>query len=227
MSFRPSPSARARLHALKPGQHLCLFYDATDEQIGISVEYIRGGLERGQRVLYVADRATLDRLRETLNGAWVRVDEEISRGALVLLDDSEVYLQTGRFDIDRMMTLLTEAVDQAAVDGFEGLRAAGDMTWLAEDAPGTSDAAGYESRMNDFYAEHRALGLCLYNRQRLGNHLLDAALRTHPTVLIGNHCCGDNPYYEAPEVFLRRQEPQEPFGTRMEHIQALATTPSE
>src|SRR5690349_3005854 len=103
MSFRPSPSSRARLHALRPGQHLCLFYDRRDEQIGISLEYIRGGLHKGERCIYVSDAETLDALRTALVHASIPVDTEIARGALLLLTKDQAHLAGGRFDCESMI----------------------------------------------------------------------------------------------------------------------------
>jgi len=79
--FRPSPSIRACLHALRPGQHLCLFYDRMEEQIGITIEFIRGGLEHGERCLYVSDSDTVAKLRETLHQSSLDAREALERRA--------------------------------------------------------------------------------------------------------------------------------------------------
>lgn len=222
MSFRPSPSSRARLHALRPGQHLCLFYDRQDEQIGISVEYIRGGLHKGERCLYVSDSETLDALRTALRDATIDVDEEIARGALLLLTKEQGHLAGGCFDCESMIAMLADAVQSALQDGFTGLRAAGDMTWLMDDAPGSDHVVEYEAMMNEFYASTSALGLCLYDRQRLHPRALEAALRTHPAVLIGDRCCGENPFYEAPDVFFQRMDARERFNVRLRRVRDLS-----
>ena len=218
MHFRPSPSIRACLHALRPGQHLCLFYDRMEEQIGITIEFIRGGLEHGERCLYVSDSDTVAKLRETLHQSSLDAREALERRAIVLLPKEQAYLAGGRFDVEGMLTMLEAAVDSALTDGFTGLRAAGDMTWLLDEAPGSERAVEYEAMMNEFYKNSRALGLCLYDRQRLHPTALESALRTHPRVLIGDQCCGENPYYESPDVFFKRVDPRERFNWRLRQL---------
>ena len=66
-----------------------------------------------------------------------------------------------------MISMLRRAVEDALSDGFEGFCAAGDMTWLVDDAPGSAELAEYEAPLNHFYATHRALGLCQYNLEQL------------------------------------------------------------
>ena len=45
-----------------------------------------------------------------------------------------------------MISMLGTAVEDALRDGFEGLCAAGDMTWLLDDAPESEEVARYEAR---------------------------------------------------------------------------------
>ena len=218
MGFRPSPSTRARLQALRPGQHLCLFYDQIDEQIGITVEFIRAGLERRERCLYVSDVATIGKLREQLQRSGTDVAAQVEEGALLLVTKDDAYLAGGRFDAEGMIAMLESAVQQALDAGFTGLRAAGDMTWLLDEAAGSERAIEYEAMMNEFYANSRALGLCLYDRQRLHPLALEAALRTHRSVLIGDQCCGENPFYESPDVFFQRIDARERFNWRLRQL---------
>ena len=89
-------------------------------------------------------------------------------------------------------------------DGFEGLCAVGDMTWLLDDAPGSEQLAEYEALLNHFYRHNRALGLCQYNRRRLPDAILDHGLATHPTIRIAGPILLTNPYYELPELARSR-----------------------
>ena len=126
-----------------------------------------------------------------------------------------------------MMTMLEAAADSALTDGFTGLRAAGDMSWLLDEAPGSERAVEYEAMMNEFYGNSRALGLCLYDRQRLHPLALESALRTHPAVMIGDQCSRDNPFYESPDVFFKRVDPRERFNWRLRQVRDRAMTQSE
>lgn len=198
--FRLSQSARLRVRELGPGQHICSFYDLPAEQIGISSEYVQCGLQRREQCLYVSDEAGISLLKDALRAAHVDLDDEIRRGALLLMTKEETYKRTGRFDAAGLQIRLRQAVEDARKHGFERLRAAGDMTWLLDNIPGSDDVVRYEVDLNAFYAETGAIGLCLYDRAQLQPRMLNAAMRTHPIVLMNDRCCGANPYYEAPHV---------------------------
>jgi enoyl-CoA hydratase/carnithine racemase len=88
--------------------------------------------------------------------------------------------------------------------GFNGLCAAGDIVWVLDEAPGTAKPAEYEARLNRFYKEHRALGLCLHNRRTLPAAVLDHGLATHPVVRVEGPILLSNPFYEEPEAAARR-----------------------
>lgn len=50
--------------------------------------------------------------------------------SLVLLTAGETYLKDGIFSTERMLGLLDHTVEQALNDGFAGIRACADMSWV-------------------------------------------------------------------------------------------------
>ena len=149
------------------GDHVCTLFTTPEEQLQAAVEYISGGLSRGERCLYICGEHEIPEFREALKKAGINVDSEEQRGALVLLNKHEAHLKGGSFDPDTMISTLGAAVENALAAGFAGLCAAGDMSWLLDEAPGSERVAEYEARLNQFYKTHRALGLCQYNRNKL------------------------------------------------------------
>jgi hypothetical protein len=186
------------------GDHICTVYASPEEQLAAAIEYIRAGLERGERCLYVCGEHTPDEMRSALAKADVDVAKEENRGALILITKHEGHLLGGTFSPDRMIHMLEQAVKDSLEAGFNGLCAAGDMSWVLDGAPGTGDLAEYESRLNAFYANSRALGLCQYSR-KLPAHILDHCLATHPFVRIDGPIALENPFYEQPEVAIGRR----------------------
>jgi hypothetical protein len=128
------------------------------------------------------------------------VAREEAKGTLILLTKESGHLEGGSFSPSRMISMLRNAVENALKDGFQGLCAAGDMTWLLDDAPGSEQIAEYESLLNHFYRNNRALGLCQYNRRRFPAAILDHGLATHPTIRIAGPILLTNPFYELPEL---------------------------
>jgi len=73
-------------------------------------------------------------------------------------------------------------------DGFQGLRACGDMSWLLDDAPGSGQVVAYEALLNQFFRGLRAAGMCQYDRTRLPVEMIDHAFATHSTAIVnGQH----------------------------------------
>jgi len=180
----------------KQGDHVCTLYSTREEQMAAAVEYIRGGLSRGERCLYVCGEHTPDEFRAGLREAGIDVEAEEARGALILITKHEGHLKGGTFSTDKMIHMLHGAVKDALDAGFAGLCAAGDMSWLLDEAPGSDQIAEYEAKLNAFYPSQRALGLCLYNRAKLPAETLDHSMATHPHVRIAGNILLDNPFYE-------------------------------
>ncbi|HEY6844360.1 MAG TPA: MEDS domain-containing protein [Thermoanaerobaculia bacterium] len=198
MSYSP------RVH-YKQGDHVCTLYSTREEQMAAAVEYIRGGLSRGERCLYVVGEHTPDEFRDGLRQAGIDVEAEEARGALILITKHDGHLKGGTFSTNKMIHMLHAAVKEALDAGFAGLCAAGDMSWLLDEAPGSEQIAEYEAKLNAFYPSQRALGLCLYNRAKLPPETLDHGMATHPHVRIAGNILLDNPFYEPIEDACARK----------------------
>ena len=171
---------------------MCLFYEDTVEQLGAAAHYVMLGLKRHERCLYICDDHTPGELRAELGRIGVNVADVERSGQLVLLTKEHSYIAPGYFDPERMLAVLNSAVEAALDDGYSGLRAAGEMTWV-ESSPGAERLVEYETLMNQFYPNARALGLCQYHCRRLPQWL-DGAVRTHPLVLRGGELCVNHAY---------------------------------
>lgn len=188
----------------KEGDHVCTLFSSPEEQLQAAVEYVRSGLARGERCLYVCCERSVDDFRTELRRRGVEAESEETRGALVLLTKEQGHLCGGTFDPDRMIEMLHAAVKSALDDGFTGLCAAGDMSWILEGAEGTERFAEYEARLNRFYEANHALGLCQYNVRIMPPEVLDQCLATHPVVRVEGPILLSNPFYELPETAMSR-----------------------
>lgn len=205
------------------GDHVCTLYQTPEEQLAAAVQYIREGLSNGERCLYICCEHDVDAFRAALRDRGIDVDGEEKRGALLLRTKHDGHLDGGTFDPNRMIALLEAAVHDALRGGFRGLRAAGDMNWVLDNAPGTERLAEYEARLNGFYASNKALGLCQYNRKTLPSEALDHCIATHKHVAIGGPILLENPFYELPEeAFFRMAKTAEEVAARIRRISAAA-----
>jgi len=148
------------------------------------------------------------------------VDAEEVRGALLLLTKHDGHLKGGCFEPDKMITMLHGAVADALDAGFAGLCAAGDMSWLLDEADGSEKIAQYEARLNEFYPSSRALGLCLYNRSKLPAATLDHSLATHPHVRVDRNILLENPFYEQPAQAAARTSDGSALSGKLEWLKS-------
>lgn len=181
------------------GDHVCTLFSSPDEQIHAASDYIRGGLARGERCLYTCGEHTPGAFRGSLRAAGIDTAAEEKRGSLILITKPEGHLKGGSFKASRTIEMLNGAVRDALKAGFAGLCAAGDMTWLLDEAPDSHEIVEYEALLNHFYASNRALGLCQYNRHRVSAKILDTCLATHRHIRVEGPMILENPFYELPE----------------------------
>lgn len=214
-------SARIQYHQ---GDHVCTLFNDREEQLAAAIEYIRGGLARDERCLYICCEQTADEFRCALRAAGIDTEKEEARGALVLLTKEEGHLKGGTFDPERMITMLRVAVADALAAGFNGLAAAGDMTWLLDEAEGSDRVNEYEARLNAFYPSSRALGLCQYNRNRLASAALDHGIATHPHIRVDGNILLANPFYEPPDEAAVRRSDGGRLRTKLEWLKSAVAS---
>jgi hypothetical protein len=204
------------------GDHACMLYLTPEEQLVAASEYVRGGLERGERCVYVCCEHTPAELRVALRTAGVDAQAEEQRGALILLTKEHSHLEGGSFEPDRMMAMLEQALHDALAAGFKGLRAGGDMVWLLDEAPGCERIAEYEARLNRFYESTQSLGLCLYNLKTMPPALIDHCLATHKYIRIEGPILLTNPFYELPEEAYARVAQADTVHEKLHRLGSMA-----
>jgi len=201
---RTPASLVEQIGRLQHGDHACLFYDNEQDQLPVVCEFIKQGLARMERCLYICDEHSIEEVAAALTAYGIDVAHERERGALQLVPIANAHLIGGCFAAENVQTLVREGVAQALADGFTGLRATGEMTWLQRGVPGADHFFDCESTMNTIYPGSRAIGLCQY-RSGMRADALDGALRTHPHVIVDDRLAA-NVFYEPPEVFAAGDE---------------------
>jgi hypothetical protein len=137
-------------------------------------------------------------MRSYLAAAGLDVAAEVAGGALILSSD-DGHLIGGRFDVDKMIGMLSEAVDQASGDGYAGLWATGDMTWEFGSEKNFAKLLEYEYRLEELFLRHPKLqGICQYHADTLPADVLETALSTHRAFYVNATLSLLNPYYTEP-----------------------------
>lgn len=171
---------------LEPGDHLCCLYETEKEHRTLLMSFLRQGLERGEKVLYVVDdclpETILGYLRDTSTGSGQALDVEpyLARGQLAILIGDDTYVRQGVFGPEGMITLLRAETERALAEGYRALRDIGEMTWALRGQPGSERLMEYEARLNDFLSGSQCLVICQYDRRRFAPEVLLDVLRIHP-----------------------------------------------
>lgn len=185
----------ARMH---PGDHYCGIYRTDDEHRTLIVDFIRHGVERNERMLYIVNIQTAAQLRALLAAADVDVDSLVEKRQLVIVTAKEAYLEGGQFEPEKMLTLLREETDAALAAGYAALRVTGEMTWALAGEPGSERLVEYESRLNEFFPDSKCYAVCQYDHRRFDAEMLLDILHTHPNVLFGKDGFDNSRMYFVP-----------------------------
>ena len=189
------------LEQLTPPDHLCSIYESPEEHLAVAIPFIRIGLDRGEKCIYIADDGTEAAVRDAMYAEGIDVERAISADRLVLETKEAAYLKHGSFDPQWMYTFWADATAAAMRQGYSALRATGETEWVARGAPGIERWIEYESRMTHILAQNNCLALCQYNRRLFPPEVILDVIRTHPTVIYRGVVCR-NMYYVPPDELL-------------------------
>jgi len=144
------------------GTHFCLFYHITDDLIDILVPYFKAGLENNEFCMWVtSEPLSVDDATRALMEAVKEFDTYSKKGQIEILDYSEWYTQSGKFEADTVLQGWVEKERLALKNGFDGLRLTGNTFWLEK-----SDWKAfteYEATVDSVIGNYRMIALCSYS----------------------------------------------------------------
>ncbi len=198
-------------------QHLCLVYESEEEQFAAALPFLKVGLDRGEKCLYVADENTVETTLRHARSLDLDIDDALKNGAFEILGKHESYLKNGTFDPDSMISYFDLATDRAIAAGYSGFRVLGEMSWTLRASLRDERLLEFESKLNTFVASKPATVVCQYNRRLFPPEIIVGVLRTHPLVVYGEDV-NKNPYYVPPEEFLKAEDAQRELDRLLRNI---------
>ena len=201
-------------------EHLCLIYSSRDEQFAALAPFLEIGLERRERVLYIADENSAGSVHDAMRERGIDVDGRSREGMLVIAGKERLYAKRDYFDPDLTIRFLSQEVDEAKAAGSHGLRVIGEMTWALGDDADSGRLIEYELKFNHFLRHSDVTALCQYDLNKFSPELILGVLRTHPLVIYRGDVCR-NPYYVPPEEFLTPSRPALELDRLLANIHAL------
>jgi PAS domain S-box-containing protein len=190
-----------KIKELKPGDHLCCIYKNDREHRALLTPFMRQGLDRGEKIIYVVDAHSAEQILSYLREDGLDVEDYLKNGQLNVLSVDESYMLEGVFDPDGMICLLEKETMRALDEGYSALRLTGEMSWTLRGLPGSERLMEYESKLNTFFSGNKCLAICQYDKRRFESAILLEVLTTHPIAIIGTEVF-DNYYYISPKELL-------------------------
>jgi len=192
----------SQLSVLGVQRHACAFFNSADEEYQALLPFIKEGFDCGHRSFHIVDPELREDHRQRLAGAGIDVEGAERGGQFELRAWADAYLRGGRFEQDRMLALLQEAIDTGRKQGYAMTRLVAHMEWATGDSPGVEDLVEYETRINQMWPRHEDAVICVYDLARFRADIVMDIMRTHPVVLIGGMLL-ENPFFVPPDDFLR------------------------
>jgi anti-anti-sigma regulatory factor len=172
LSANPSPGMRA-------GLHVCGMFASEQERESIVVPFLRRGIDRGDRLVYVADPHRAPEVVDLLRHL-VDADRKTATGQVELWDAHDLYLNGGDFDPGHILATLADEMDRALSSGYAGLRLAAEMPAGIAARIGAEELAAYERNVTAALSGGRLAALCQYDRRMAPRALLATCGAAHP-----------------------------------------------
>jgi len=167
------------------GMHTCHFYSNRDQLIAALVPYFVAGLRGNERCLWVtAPPLPVCEAVEALRTAWNGVDNAIEAGELRVLDFDQWYASSaGLKGLDVVQLWLNE--EKYALDeGYNGLRIAGNTSFLKE--CDWSTFMEYEHAVTKHFKIRNITALCSYALRQCTDQQRYEVLHAHQGELQGS-----------------------------------------
>jgi anti-anti-sigma regulatory factor len=159
-----------------------VYFDDT-EQRRVVTAYVRAGLGRGERVLYIADERAPREVLGWLHEDGVDTAAVLATGQLSVTTAATSYLASGAFDALAMARALRSEVSHSLSAGVAGGRVRGEMGWALRDVPGADQLGTYETAVNEAFSGQSASAVCQYDARQFSAAALDDLQRRHPAAV--------------------------------------------
>ncbi|MXV62053.1 histidine kinase [Natronorubrum sp. JWXQ-INN-674] len=205
-ALRSSPEFRGPAERIEDhdhaNDHFALIYESQAEQFAAAVPFIRQGLERNERCLYITHHNTRTAVLAAMRDGGIDVDAALESGQLSIHDEDETYLRNGTFDAEETLDFLGGAIEEATEEGpYDALRVTGEMSGVLREDPEGEELIRCEAKANYLFDEVDGIALCQYDRRRFPSEVIRDVISTHP-LLIHDDRVSHNVYYTPPEEFF-------------------------
>jgi PAS domain S-box-containing protein len=165
------------------GTHFCQFYQTKDDLIDILVPYFRAGLENNEFCMWItSEPLRVEDAKRSLKKVVQNLDDYFEKGQIEILDYSQWYTKSGRFEAKKVLHGWIEKEEQAIKKGFDGLRLTGNTLWLEK--KDWENFTDYEEEINNAIGQQRMIAICSYSLNKCGTFEVIDVVKNHQFALI-------------------------------------------
>jgi ABC-type transporter Mla MlaB component len=163
---------------IRPGEHACCRFAQADDRERLAAAFVRDGLRRGHKVVYLCDRDEVHDLVARLTSSDDQVEPALARGQLDVRAGQDHYAPGGTFDADQALDRIRSEHSRALVQGYSGLSMTGEMGTALCGAGESGGLADFERRISGDDDVTRVV-LCQYDHRRFPTGALTEAAAVH------------------------------------------------
>ncbi len=165
------------------GTHSCLFYNTANDLIDILVPYFKAGLENNEFCMWItSEPLQVEEAKAALSKKVLNLDDYIRKGQIEILDYTEWYTRSGKFNSDEVLQGWVEKEKVALEKGFDGLRLTGNTFWLERSTWGNFNE--YEATVDSIIGNNRMLSICSYSLEKCTSSDLIATVSVHGSAIV-------------------------------------------
>lgn len=168
---------------LAHGDHACSVVASDAARTRAATEFVRDGIQAGDRICYVSAAASPADLCHLLAEQGLPVERALAEGQLVVATADRSYVARRTFDLEEVLGGMRRFIDDSLALGFPGVRITGEMDWSTRAGVGDADLVEYERRATEVFAGRPALAVCQYDTRVSSPDLVEQVKRVHPTLL--------------------------------------------
>jgi PAS domain S-box-containing protein len=184
--MKESTSVKRAIEGLKLHEHICVFYDTRKKWLAAVIPFLRAGLKKGEKFLYIADPHATEKARKYLNRETHALRSAQKSAQVVIPNKVEAGAKQGSFDHTGMMDLLSSEAEKAHSEGYPAIRIVVELVGGKRNGLDLGRLSDSVSRLSrDFFAKYPCLAIFLYDRRLLSPGLVTSVMVTHMLAIRG------------------------------------------
>jgi PAS domain S-box-containing protein len=177
----PTHSGIDYYQSLRPGSHLCQFYNNTQEYFEVLIPFFQAGLKANQFCFWVLrNHAEEIRAYKALHKVVPNLNDYVKKGQIVIAPRSKWY-QGPVSEFHKKLPDWLEQLEERA-QGFEAIRGSGEVGWLKNKE--WDDFIRYENSLDEIIPSRKLISLCSYPLKNLMASDVTDVIHAHPQALI-------------------------------------------